>query len=34
MINALLTTGVLEVNFWKNDLNEERDSGTLYVECR
>jgi len=29
MINTLLTVGVLEVNFWRSDLNEEGDSDTL-----
>lgn len=31
MINTMLRIGVLEVNFLRNNLNEGRDSGTLYL---
>lgn len=31
MINALLAVGVLEVNFLRNELNEDRYSGILYL---
>lgn len=35
MSKALLSIGVLEVNFWRKDLNEERDSGSsIHMESR